>query len=60
MWIVVGLGAALLAAEVGWMVAAHRKEARLRGALAAAGTQPDLQQALLAGGSEAVQGYLEP
>lgn len=59
-WIVGGLGTALLAAEVGWMVAAHRKEARLQGALAAAGTQPDLQQALLDGGSQAVQDYLEP
>ncbi|KAL4440609.1 hypothetical protein ABPG75_003610 [Micractinium tetrahymenae] len=57
-WIVAGLGAALLAAEVGWMVAAHRKEARLRGALSAANTQPDLQEALLDGGSQAE--YLEP
>lgn len=59
-WIVGGLGAALLAAEVGWMVAEHRKDDRLRGALAAAGTQPDLQEALLGGGSQAVQRHLEP
>lgn len=61
-WAVGGVGAVLTLAEAGWAVHQWRKEARLGEALRAAGgdDQPELQEALLAGGSEAVQAYLEP
>lgn len=63
-WIVAGCGLAALLAQLAWFVAAHRKDARLAAALGAAGVcnqrQPELQEALLSGGSAAVQEYLEP
>ena len=55
-----GVGALVVAAELWWAVAQYRKERRMRAALNTAGTQGDLQEALLNGGSTAVRAYLEP
>lgn len=63
-WITAGCGLAAVLAQLAWMVAAHRKDARLATALGVAGVcderQPELQEALLSGGSAAVREYLEP
>ncbi|PRW05805.1 PF06803 family [Chlorella sorokiniana] len=63
-WIVVGCGLVALLAQLAWVIAAHRKDARLAAALTVAGVcdqrQPELQEALLSGGSAAVREYLEP
>lgn len=63
-WIAGGCGLAAALAQLAWVVTAQRREARLASALQAAGVcdqrQPELQEALLSGGSEAVREYLEP
>lgn len=60
-WIVGGIAAALVAAELCWAVAQWRREARTAAALETAGVScPELQEALLNGGSGAVADYLEP
>lgn len=46
--------------ELAWARAQWRKERRMAAVLTAAGTHADLQEALLQGGTEAVQAYLEP
>jgi hypothetical protein len=55
-----GVGVAAAAAQLAWAVRQWRRESRMAAVLAAAGTQPELQEALLQGGPEAVQAYLEP
>lgn len=59
-----GCGLAAVLAQLGWIIAAHRKDERLAAALSVAGVcdeqQPELQEALLSGGSVAVREYLEP
>lgn len=55
-----GCAAALAAGQLVWAAAQWQREERLGAVLAAAGTEPALQEALLAGGGRAVQEYLEP
>ncbi|PSC67632.1 hypothetical protein C2E20_8713 [Micractinium conductrix] len=60
LWIVAGLGVALAAMEVAWLVVGHRREQQLESVHDAAGVLPELQEALLERGSEGVHAYLEP
>ena len=55
-----GLGVALAAMEVAWLVVGHRREQQLESVHDAAGVLPELQEALLERGSEGVHAYLEP
>lgn len=59
-WIVAGCGLVLAAAEAVWVAVQWRREAQQAAALHLAGAAPELQEALLSGGSAAVHQYLEP